>query len=450
MMIQTLSRVLLFLSLTLLPLPALALPILSISSPGGDGVFVLYGAQMTGVAGFDVTVGFDSATLSNPRVTFGSLVAGMTSMANTTHPGNPIRMAGTSINAVNSSSGVMATITFDRTGTSPGSITLLTASLIDTAGKKVAMAAPIITNPPPPSTSDSGSGDGQTGGSSGNSGGSGGTGTGTTGETSGSGVGTTRSGGYLGGTLSIPGQETSGQETTTGQTTSGDDASSAQETQRRVRTKKVQPDDAEPKLERGDNPSPSSDERGGASTVDGKPAHVAEPVKVESVLTRFRDFKGERTPANLTALFVQPPQAQYMQVPAVVLADGKATVTLNVYINVGDATPRFSFGDCSYVSYSRIEKGWEIQARPDRDALSASIAVLYNSQRQEFPLVVAPAVRLTKKGQKKVTEADFQRFLTDRGTESAPHFDLNKDGKRDYVDDYIYTANYLVQKDKVR
>lgn len=446
MMIQTLSRVLLFLSLTLLPLPALALPILSISSPGGDGVFVLYGAQMSGVAGLDVTVGYDAAALSNPRVTMGSLVSGMMSAANAS---NPIRMAIVGTKAL-SGSGVIATIAFDRTGSSPGSITLLTASLIDDAGKKVAMAAPIVTNPPQPSTSDSSSGDGQTGGSSGNSGGSGGTGTGTTGETSGSGVSTPRSSGYVGGTLTIPGQETVGQESTTGQITSGEDSSSAQESYRRVRTKKAQPDDVEPQLEPGNNQSRPSDERGGASTANGKTAQVAEPVKIESVLARFRDFKGERTPANLTALFAPPPQAQYTQVPPVVLADGKATVTLNVSIDVGDATPRFSFGDCSYVSYSRIEKGWEIQARPDRDAVSASVAVLYNGRRQEFPLVVAPAVRLAKKGQKKVTEADFQRFLADRGTESAPRFDLNKDGKRDYVDDYIYTANYLVQTNQAK
>jgi hypothetical protein len=45
----------------------------------------------------------------------------------------------------------------------------------------------------------------------------------------------------------------------------------------------------------------------------------------------------------------------------------------------------------------------------------------------------------------KLTEADFNQFLKERGTDKAPRFDLNGDGKRDYVDDYIFTANYLVK-----
>lgn len=443
MMKETL-RLLLFLLLLILPLQAFALPTLSISSPGEDGVFVLRGDQMSGVAGFDVTVGYDAAALSNPRVTFGSLVAGMTSAAN---PGNPIRIAGTGLKAVSSSTGVIASIAFDRTGNAPGSITLLTGVLIDTASKTVSMGTPIITNPPPPSpdSTDNTGGNGQTGGNTGET-----DGKGSDGGTPGTGVVAPGSSGYTGGTITMPGQETTGQESATGQTTPTDDYSTTQETSRWTRGKKVQPGQGEQPIEREENSQMAPDEGATAPAPTGKQPQLAEPVRIESVLDRFRDFKGERTTASLVALLAPPPLASYTQTPRVVIADGKATVTLAITINVGDAPPRFSFGDCSYVSYSRTEKGWEIQARPDRGAVSASIALLYNGQRQEFPLVVAPAVQLAKSGQKSVTEDDFRRFLAGRGTEAAPRFDLNKDGKRDYVDDYIYTANYLVQTKQVK
>jgi len=61
-------------------------------------------------------------------------------------------------------------------------------------------------------------------------------------------------------------------------------------------------------------------------------------------------------------------------------------------------------------------------------------------------IVVAPkaAVDLDRSGS--VTEADFKLFLSDRGTAKKTKFDLNGDGKRDFVDEYIFTANYLVNK----
>jgi len=70
--------------------------------------------------------------------------------------------------------------------------------------------------------------------------------------------------------------------------------------------------------------------------------------------------------------------------------------------------------------------------------------------QQEIPLTVSPQadVDLDKSGS--VTEADFQLFLKTRGTDDAPKFDLNGDGKRDYQDDYIFTANYLVKAGNVK
>jgi hypothetical protein len=53
-------------------------------------------------------------------------------------------------------------------------------------------------------------------------------------------------------------------------------------------------------------------------------------------------------------------------------------------------------------------------------------------------------IALSKRGA--VTEEDFKLFLKDRGTLKSPKYDLNGDGKRDYLDDYIFTANYIVAR----
>lgn len=77
--------------------------------------------------------------------------------------------------------------------------------------------------------------------------------------------------------------------------------------------------------------------------------------------------------------------------------------------------------------------------------MSATLFVSYKKVMIEFPIIVAPKAVVDLDKSRKVTEADFKLFLRDRGSAKKPKFDLNGDGKRDFVDDYIFTANYLVK-----
>ncbi|QWV96264.1 cohesin domain-containing protein [Geomonas nitrogeniifigens] len=428
---------LLFFLLLVLPATAFALPTLSISSPGSDGVFLLRGDQMDGVAGLDLSIGYDSATLSNPRVTMGNMVQGMMSAAN---PGNPIRLAIVGTRGL-AGSGIIASVAFDRTGNSLGVITLVAGTLIDAGGKKVAMAQPVIVNP----SAVVGAADG-------------GTGAAQPGEEARSG---TPSGGTalpiavprplpVGGTVTMPGQETAtGQaDVPAKETPARIDAPLSQEgapaVKKRLRTKNAQLEGEEAPLDRGETPPPPEQETPAAEASAPRP-QVTQPVAVTSVLDRFKAFQGERTPANLIALFRQDAPVPFRQLPPVALADGKATVTLVIGTVTGEATPSFTFSGCTYVAHRRTEAGWEIQARPKRDVVKADITMLYGGLRQQMPLAVAPRASLVSGMTRPVKEADFERFLKDRGTPSRPRFDLNKDGRRDYVDDYIYAVNYLVR-----
>ncbi|MBJ6800683.1 cohesin domain-containing protein [Geomonas propionica] len=425
----------LFLVLLVLPaLPAFALPTLTVSSPASDGVFVLRGEQMDGVAGLDLSIGYDSATLANPRVTMGKMVQGMMNAAN---PGNPIRLAIVGTSGLRGS-GIIASIAFDRTGSSPGVVTLVTGTLIDTTGKKVAMAQPLIVNPSAVVAADDG-----------------GTATAPAGQegkgetvTAGASPGMTRPL-MVGGTLTMPGQEGTPDKEIAATAEAQVPAEGVPLVKKRLRTKKAQLEGEEPPLDREENPPPPEREATPAPEAPAPPPKVTPPAPITSVLDRFKSFHGERTPANLVALFRQDAPVSYQQIPPVALADGKATVTLVIAMTTGEATPSFTFSGCTYVSHRRTEAGWEIQARPKRDAVKADVTMLYSGLRQEFPLTVAPRVALVPGKVRPVKESDFERFLRERGTASRPRYDLNKDGRRDYVDDYIYAANYLVRTGQV-
>ena len=405
-------RLLMLTALVLLPLSAFAAPKLSISSPSADGsTFVLRGEQMDGVAGLEVRIGYDGATLKNPRVSMGALASGT---VNAVNPTNPIRMALVGTRGM-SGSGIIATITFDRTGSSLGSITSLTGSAHGgNPPQTIPMASSSIINPVAAA----------------------GTGTpqenpytdtnqnvdtdknrnvDTTGRT------------MVGGTLTLPGQEPS------------ENNGAAPKT--------AQTESDEHRLQRDDAAPVPQDEREPAET---KPPQqdITTPKPVVSVLERFRQFQGEKTVQNLISLFRQDPSDRFTQVPPIGISDGKATVTLAIAMNTGDRAPNFAFTAARYVALHRIDEGWEIEARPDKGAVKAGVSMLYNNLVQEFPITVAPKVDLVPGKPRPVTEADFNAFLKNRGSVGAQKHDLNSDGRRDYLDDYIFTANYLVQMEE--
>jgi membrane-bound lytic murein transglycosylase B len=82
---------------------------------------------------------------------------------------------------------------------------------------------------------------------------------------------------------------------------------------------------------------------------------------------------------------------------------------------------------------------WVVQLRPERGVSQACLTVPLQTYAIVFPLTVAPRLKIDLDKSGDVTPADFALFLKKRSA-----FDLNGDGKRDYRDDYLFTANYLV------
>lgn len=169
--------------------------------------------------------------------------------------------------------------------------------------------------------------------------------------------------------------------------------------------------------------------------------HIA-PAPAASVLERFRTHTGPRTPAALKALFDAPVAADTLQLPSIALSDGAATVVISVAVDTPDnRAPNVAFNGAQLISLTRSQAdGWSIEALPAAGTLKASLILLTGSGTREIPLTVSP----TLPKETDLSEPGFVAFLRSAAT-TQPEFDLNGDGRRDYVDEYIFTANYLTK-----
>ncbi len=376
-------------------------------TPAGNSSYSVKGDSMDGVAGIDLTIIYDSSSLSTPTVTQGSLVSGALMAANTNNPGS-IKIAIISTKSF-SGSGEIATVSFTPLSGS-GGITSASVNMINSKGSpvtaQVAVAGGTVVSPPPTSNviTTAGIPFSQTA------------------------VTTTAGSSTTAATTSIP--------TYLGSVSMPGDVQ-AKSDKRAVDT----PGTPVPVIEQ--QPARTAD-----PPAEVKP--VAEPQKQEkikstsytSVLESFRMFKGVKSPDSCIALYTKEITPSVRQEPAIALSDGKTVLNLRLKLETtGDNSPNFFLNGAKMVSLSKdASLGWVIVALPKAGAVQSSLTVMTDSDIIEYPLTLAPPV-----GGVSAVEADFAAFLADSGA-AKPKHDLNGDGKHDYIDDFIYTANYLMKK----
>jgi hypothetical protein len=178
-----------------------------------------------------------------------------------------------------------------------------------------------------------------------------------------------------------------------------------------------------------------------AGTEPQKPEKVT-TTSYNGIIDSFREYIGEKSPATLIAIFNKIITPTIRQEPAVVLSDGKTPLKIVVEIPVTSAkSPNFALNGAKLVSLARdASSAWIIETLPQAGVVRASLTILTDSDIIEYPLTLAPLLAGFKP-----TEAEFALFLKDSGA-ATPNRDLNGDGKHDYLDDFIYTANFLVRK----
>ena len=381
---------------------------LSVSS-SGNGVYTVQGSAMDGIATVDLTVTYNSATLSSPSVSQGSLISGAMMVANTNIPGS-IRIAIVSTSHF-SGSGPVVIISFANKGT--GTVQIANIKLTDNKG--IAMSATALYPEPgipfsetTTSTSTSTS-----------------TSTATTTATTPSSTSTTASTSQPTslGTVSMPGVNQPG----------GD----------------VKP--AKPPLTEPPQQPPEVAEKLSAATEPPAVEQSAEPVTnaelkqtvYVSILERFHTYQGERTPASMMMLFANALAPAIRQEPAIAISDGTTNVRIIIDLPAfAVSSPNFALSGARMVSLKKgaVPGRWILEALPGKNAMNASVTILNGNSVIEYPLTtVSSGVKVSPE------ESTFSAFLKDAGTK-VPKHDLNGDGRHDYMDDYIYTALYLIQK----
>jgi hypothetical protein len=163
----------------------------------------------------------------------------------------------------------------------------------------------------------------------------------------------------------------------------------------------------------------------------------------KSILVLFKEYNGPKTVPALTSLFSQAPYPGFRQEPPIALSDGSAMVTVYLTSHApASQSPNFALTAAKLVSIKLKGAEYVLELIPDAKVFAATVTVLNQGQFTEYPLVVAPP--LSTGGV--LDEAIFAAFLKAHAENRG---DLNNDGRSDYLDLYLYAANYLVRKKAV-
>ncbi len=380
--------------------------------PGGNGVYYVRGVDFNEIGGVEVEIQYDTATLSNPRITQGAMLASTMFIPNTKFSASSVKIAAMSLSAIKGS-GDLAVLNFDLKGGAPGSVSIIRSKLAAATGTAVKHDTPTapVNTPNDPGATQAGY-------------------TPTTGQSSGSATAGAASGGVSGGVSGSP---------SIGTITLPQDqlASTDKKTEYQPLVTDL----------RKDMTIPLGGAEAGQSSVgkqkDNKGKEEEKKfVSYKSVQQFFKEFKGEKTPKDLIAIFADAQIPGFTQEPPIAFTDGKTPLRLTLVLKQsGSEAPKFIMQGANIKQLS--EEGeelitWNIDAIPRKDAAEATLTIIDGQIIMEIPLTVTAKIDpLLTKG-KALSEADFALYLS-----KPAKFDLNKDEKFDAQDDFIYTANYI-------
>lgn len=392
-----------------------ASPVLAASvsiTPSGDSAYTVQGAGMDGVAGIQLNIAYDAASLVTPTVTQGGLVDGAMLAVNTSLPGS-IKIAIISTKAF-SGSGLITTISF---ASKPGSggITSANVSMINSAGTSIPASVSIA-------------------------------------NASGSVVADPSS--IAGLPFTQPAQTS--QTSQTGQLVqTGTATTPAYPGTVTLPTDQQQLADSQPEPS---STTPVYTEEPPAARIaeqtqsSAKPAAVANAeetpqyVVYKGILDRFKQFNGSKTLPAMVALFEKKVAQTIHQEPAILLSDGhsKATLTVDIPARI-NSSPNFAVNGGTLVSFKQDKQSrgrWIVEVLPDSGSIKVTVTIIARAEEFDFPLTVTPPVKTALT----LDKSGWDRFLNEVGTAPAPKHDFNNDGVRDYMDEFIFVANSLLNK----
>jgi hypothetical protein len=159
-----------------------------------------------------------------------------------------------------------------------------------------------------------------------------------------------------------------------------------------------------------------------------------------SVLQRFREFTGKRSLPAYRALFRSAP-GDLVQEPAVAISDGKALVRITFPWQVEEGgAPDIALSDATLVRSGVSDaKSWAVTVLPNPGSWTARLVLKLAEQVVEYPLVVAPPVKIPKG----ISEENFLAELDGFHFEPAGAGKGEGDQGRKTLSEYIFSANFL-------
>lgn len=170
---------------------------------------------------------------------------------------------------------------------------------------------------------------------------------------------------------------------------------------------------------------------------------------IKGALVSFNEYKGPRTLKAFAPLFDENEAkiAGIIQSPAIAVADGKVLVTIALDLPKG-AAPNFSFKGANMKSIRRLsETKLELDVMPQKGKSDVRLSIFLKGDSIVIPLnVVPPLNQAVTVKMSSLSVAALDNMLVNNLKNNKPVYDLNSDGKQDYVDDYILVAHWLLKQ----
>jgi hypothetical protein len=376
----------------------------SVSVGGNSPAFSVDGTGMSGIYGVQVDINYDPASLGYPAVTKGALASRALFAENHSTRGL-IRIAVISNNTF-SESGQIAAITFaSKTGS--GGITSLRYNIIDSSGSSIASSKENSTN-----ESES--------------------------------------------QVAVIPLSTSSQSTEStlinqaGRISTATYPGTITLTADPQQKADLRPEPTLPVSTNSDEPTVAKvaeqNQHSGNPVTEEQTAGTTIYYVYKGIFDRFRQYSGNKRLSDIAALFGRQVDHTIHQEPAILLSDGKnkAVLTIDVASGINSST-NFAVNGGILVSLKQDQQNkerWIVEVLPKADAVKVTVTVIAGTRELEYPLTVSPPLKTDLT----LDEQGWSRFLKEVGTARAPLHDLNRDGVRDYMDEFIFVANYLAGK----
>ncbi len=397
--------------------------------PAGAASYSITATDLQESAGIELSIVYDKDALENPTVKYGAMTAGALPASNISVPGS-VRIVFITTGVIKGS-GELASIAFTSKGkpqawqptfsSPPGVIDAKGSPL---AVQSVATAWPYLTEANSEATTVKSSSDSSSGGM-------------VTALPTATSV-TTQSGMSVVSNMTLP--------------LSGDQVAPVRDTVRKDALRE-EPENknipAESIVVSRDSSSSQSDEVT-AVTVKAPGVRSTTALKsLRSVPEQFHAYKDIRTIARLSSLFERKALAAagIVQTPDIVVTDGESLVTVAIELTNETDTPSFSLKGANLKSIRQMsDNKWELDALPQKDRSDVRLSIILGDERTEISLVAVPPINQTGALLLSLSDAALDDQLAKPLTNNNPAYDMNSDGKQDYLDDYILVAHWLLKQ----